>query len=109
MRKTPQIMKAVITSMIVSLWAYSSSAVAASSTPIAPATMARIGTVDERFQSYNIEMIEVTGGRFWNPHSANGRPASAPTGAVPAGMDPSMYEYRPPIDLANPRLRALAA
>jgi hypothetical protein len=77
---------------------------------LAPATMARIGTVDERFQSYNIEMIEVTGGRFWKPYSANGKPASAPAGTpVPAGMDPSMYEYRPPINLANPRLRALAA
>ena len=31
---------------------------------IAPATMARIGTVDERFQSYNVEMVEVTGGQF---------------------------------------------
>jgi heparanase len=76
---------------------------------LAPATMARIGTVDERFQSYNIEMIEVTGGRFWKPYTENGKPASAPAGAVPAGMDPSMYEYRPPINLANPRLRALAA
>lgn len=76
---------------------------------LAPATMARTGTVDERFQSYNIEMIEVTGGRFWKPYSANAKPASAPAGAVPAGMDPSMYEYRPPINLANPRLRALAA
>jgi heparanase 1 len=34
---------------------------------VAPSNMARIGTVDERFQSYNIEMIEVTGGRFWKP------------------------------------------
>src|SRR5579872_576407 len=109
MRKTRQIMRAVITSMIVSLWTYSSSAVAASSTPIAPAIMPRVGTVDERFQSYNIEMIEVTGGRFWKPYSADGRPASSPAGAVPAGMDPSMYEYRPPNNLANPRLRALAA
>ena len=63
-------MKAVITSMTVNLWAYSSSAVASSSTPIAPATMARIGTVDERFQSYNIETIEATGGRFWKPYSS---------------------------------------
>jgi heparanase len=79
------------------------------SSGLAPATMARIGTVDERFQSYNIEMIEVTGGRFWKPYSASGKPASAPAGDVPAGMDPSMYEYRPPLNLANPRLRALAA
>src|SRR6266478_3910613 len=26
-----------------------------------PRTMSRLGTVDERFQSYNIEMVEVTG------------------------------------------------
>jgi len=32
--------------------------------PIAPATMARPSVLDERFQSYNIEMVEVTGGRF---------------------------------------------
>src|SRR5260370_30524285 len=32
------------------------------------ANMRRIGTVDERFQSYNIEMIEVIGGRFWKPY-----------------------------------------
>lgn len=77
---------------------------------LVPATMVRIGTVDERFQSYNIEMIEVTGGRFWKPYSASGKPASAPAGAaVPAGMEPSMYEYRSPINLANPRLRVLAA
>ena len=31
---------------------------------IAPSAMPRIGTVDERFQSYNIEMVEVTGGHF---------------------------------------------
>jgi len=32
---------------------------------IAPASMPRIGTIDQRFQSYNIEMVEVTGGDFW--------------------------------------------
>jgi hypothetical protein len=35
---------------------------------IDPASMRRIGTVDERFQSYNIEMVEVIGGRFWKPY-----------------------------------------
>ena len=29
-----------------------------------PAKMPAIGTVDERFDSYNIEMVEVIGGRF---------------------------------------------
>lgn len=28
---------------------------------VSPANMARIATVDERFQSYNVEMVEVTG------------------------------------------------
>ena len=36
---------------------------------LSPKTMSRIGTVDERFQSYNIEMVEVTGGRFWKPYN----------------------------------------
>ena len=35
---------------------------------MAPENMPRIGTVDDRFQSYNIEMVEVTGGRFWKPY-----------------------------------------
>jgi hypothetical protein len=76
--------------------------------------MARIGTVDERFQSFNIEMNEVTGGKFWKSYrdidaKASARSSAASAGAVPAGMDASLYEYRQPIDLANPRLRALAA
>jgi hypothetical protein len=78
--------------------------------------MPRIGTIDERFQSYNIEMLEVTGGRFWAPHkqgsdapppSADAKP-EAKTSTTP-GPDPSAYRYRPPIDLSNPRLRKLAA
>lgn len=35
---------------------------------IARQNMRRIGVVDDRFQSYNIEMAEVTGGRFWKPY-----------------------------------------
>ena len=34
----------------------------ASSSAIAPANMARVGTIDDRYQSYNVEMLEVTGG-----------------------------------------------
>ena len=30
--------------------------------------MPRIGSVSDRYQSYNVEMIEVTGGRFWKPY-----------------------------------------
>jgi hypothetical protein len=64
---------------------------------IDPANMPRIAAVDNRFQSYNIEMVEVTGGRFWKPYAEH--PA--------AGSD--LFAYRPPIDLNNAKLRRLAA
>lgn len=87
---------------------------AQSSSPfsIKPSAMPRIGSVDERFQSYNIEMVEVTGGRFWKPYnsSADSNTAASQPGAnQPVGMDPNLYRYRPPIDLSNARLRKLAA
>ena len=75
---------------------------------VKPGAMPSIGSVDERFQSYNIEMVEVTGGRFWKPYSS--KAASTETGGnQPAGLDPSLYEYRAPINLENSRLRKLAA
>lgn len=55
--------------------------------------LAKIGSVDDRFQAYNVEMVEVTGGRFWAPYGG------------PAG---EVYRQRPPINLADPRLVALA-
>jgi len=65
-----------------------------------PASMARIAEVDARFQSYNIEMVEVTGGQFWRPYTP---------GTPPGQPDQELYAYRPPIDLANARLRKLAS
>ena len=83
---------------------------------IMPANLPRIGEVDVRFQSYNIEMLEVTGGNFWKPYNKSGETAPLPPTAtkgadssVPAGMDASMYRYRPPIDFKNSRMRKLAA
>lgn len=80
---------------------------------IAPGKLPRIGTVSERYQSYNIEMVEVTGGRFWAPYkpAATGPAAVADTkpASTPAGMNPSLYRYRAPIDLGNPQLRKLAS
>jgi len=82
------------------------------------ASLRRIGTVDERFQSYNIEMVEVIGGRFWKPYrdidallkaQSSVTQSNKDAAAVPAGTDPNLYEQRPPIDLTNPRLRKLAA
>lgn len=94
-----------------------------SSLTIEPAKMPRIGTIDERYLSYNVEMAEVIGGNFWKPYKTVGKdvqPAtSAPAasisgGAGPqAGQDATMFEARPPIeppiDLTNTRLRKLAA
>ena len=66
----------------------------ASSITLTPSTMTRVATIDPRFQSYNIEMVEVTGGRFWRPYRD--------------GVPP-LFAYRKPIDLTNARLRKLAA
>src|SRR4051812_32471538 len=74
-----------------------------------PSRMMQIGTIDERFQSFNIEMLEVTGGKFWKPYGPELEAAlrqTSPAGArasgdTPAGMNPALYQYRPPIDLTN--------
>jgi heparanase 1 len=87
---------------------------ASPSLSVMPGAMARVGTVDDRFQSYNIEMLEVTGGRFWKPYKDIAKP-TGPTGSgadvagAPVGMSPELYQYRPRIDLTKPRLRAMAA
>ncbi|QOZ24465.1 hypothetical protein [Bradyrhizobium sp. CCBAU 51753] len=62
------------------------------------ATMPRVAAIDPRFQSYNIEMVEVTGGRFWKPY------AEARAGTKAGRLAP-----RSPIDLGDSRLRNLAA
>ncbi|WP_419804592.1 hypothetical protein [Terriglobus sp.] len=83
------------------------SAVASAQTD--PHTMKAIAKVDPRFQSYNVEMVEVIGGRFWKPYS------STPVKDMPApttgtfGIDPALYEQRTPVDLSNAKLRKLAA
>src|SRR6267154_2588423 len=59
-------------------------------TAVVPAKMPRVGTIDERFQSFNIEMLEVTGGRFWAPYKQQG---GAP--ATPADSKPEAKESTP--------------
>jgi heparanase len=91
---------------------------AAAVTAVAPARMASVGSIDVRYQSYNVEMLEVTGGKFWKPYGPEldsilaAKQPAAPlpgSGDTPAGMNPGVYSYRPPIDLTNGRLRKLAA
>ena len=78
-----------------------------------PSRLPRLGTIDARFQSYNVEMVEVTGGRFWKPYGASATAPSARSadnaGNMPAGSNPGLFAYREPIDLSNRRLRTLAA
>src|SRR5258707_12878835 len=45
-----------------------------------PARVPPLGTIDERFQSYNLEMIEATWGNFWKPYRSSAS-ASDTTGA----------------------------
>jgi heparanase 1 len=84
---------------------------------LAPSDMPRVGTVDERFNSYNVEMAEVIGGTFWKPYKEQGKAARNQTVAtralsgagLGAGQDPAMFEARPPIDLTKARLAKLTA
>ena len=66
-----------------------------------PAELPTVGAIDDRFQSYNIEMVEVTGGPFWRPYAA-----AAPE---KTNRNIDLVSNRPPIDLANPLLRKLAS
>ena len=111
---------AALASMVGLGWGCVAQAQQASVTLPKPATMARLGTVDARFASYNIEMVQVTGGRFWKPYASQGKSMTAGTQKTPAaaaqagrqsappGMSASLYEYRSPIDLGNARLVQLA-
>jgi hypothetical protein len=69
-------------------------------------TMPRIATIDERYQSYNVEMAEVTGGSIGSriPNTAvrrrkRHRRPQAP--AFPPVWTPKVFEYWPPIDLSK--------
>src|SRR5690349_12394910 len=84
----------------------------APSSGLSISTLPRVATVDERYQSFNVEMIEVTGGRFWKPYKdiqALLKDQPKPAGTAPAGMNPDLYQQRAPTDLNNGRLRKLAA
>jgi hypothetical protein len=72
-----------------------------------PAAMPAVAKVDDRFQSYNVEMAEVIGGRFWAPYKKPGEASAGPSGGV--DMAAAMFRKRDPLDLKdNRRLRVLA-
>lgn len=74
---------------------------------IAPADMPLVGAIDERFQSFNIEMVGVTGGPFWKPYSDRRAKPQEKAGSTAVEMD--MVSERAPIDLKNTLLRKLAS
>ncbi|MDR3573916.1 MAG: hypothetical protein P4L50_08645 [Anaerolineaceae bacterium] len=79
---------------------------------ISPKNMKVLGQVDPRYVSYNVEAVEVTGGRFWAPYKSLSQDVAAPPPSAahpgPGAFD-SRFQYRSPIDLSNPKLRKLAA
>jgi hypothetical protein len=84
---------------------------------VVPERMSNVTMIDPRYQSYNVEMAEVVGGKFWKSYARlgefAGNSASATDGSNPAttplviGQNTAMFEARPPIDLSNPRLRKM--
>ncbi len=117
--------RTIRTLMALGFAAYS---VVAMSEPSAPAVdwqaAKSLGEVDERFQSFNVEMVEVTGGRFWAPYASNMEGAPEKTSAKKAtpvdqrrlesfadlqnrpGAQ-TLFEFRTPLDFNNNRLRNL--
>jgi hypothetical protein len=86
------------------------SCAAAGEIAIAASDLPVIGTIDERFQSFNIEMVSVTGGPFWKPYAPNDgavKPGEKTQSAV--RKDAGLFAVRSPIDLANLRLRKFAS
>lgn len=118
-------MQTTHTLMALAFTAYS---VVAMSEPSAPAVdwqaAKSMGKVDERFQSFNVEMVEITGGRFWAPYASATDDApkeGAPKDAAPVEQRrlesfselqsrpgaQALFEYRKPLDMSNERLRNL--
>jgi heparanase len=104
--------------LVLALFFYAGAALA-QPVAVSPSVMPQVATVDQRFQSYNVEMAEVIGGNFWKPYHQNGDTAQklpqttngspVDAGNLQAGQSPTMFEPRAPIDLTNARLRRLAA
>ncbi|WP_266206123.1 glycosyl hydrolase family 79 N-terminal domain-containing protein [Pontibacter kalidii] len=72
--------------------------------------MKKIGEVDERYQSYNVEMVEVVGGEFWRPYKMMD---SLPSLEAVSTYDISqkneqLYRKLEPVDLTDKRLLTLA-
>ena len=77
---------------------------------LVPAELPAVATIDHRFQSFNIEMVEVTGGPFWKPYFVGDdlkKPRENTRSTAANQFD--LFSNQPPIDLANPQLRKFAS
>lgn len=70
--------------------------------------LAAIGKTDARYQSYQLGISDVAGGRTWKG-ARNGPKTPIPKIAAIPQNTSSLWEARAPFDLANRRLRMLAA
>ncbi|GAB3025091.1 hypothetical protein GCM10027051_32240 [Niabella terrae] len=77
---------------------------------INPTEMKLIGTVSDRFQSYNVEMVEVVGGEFWKPYKMmDSLPSAQATTTYDVSQkNPALYRKLNPVDLTNKRILNLA-
>ena len=75
-----------------------------------PKEMKHIGNVDERYQSYNVEMVEVVGGKFWRPYNLMDSLPSSKSGSTPdvSQKNDQLYSKMAPVNLADKRLLILA-
>ena len=72
-----------------------------------PGSFTSVARVDPRYQSFNIEMAEVIGAKFWKPYA--NRHSNAPMTKTLGKPSADLFERSPPINLGSSRLRMLAA
>ena len=82
--------------------------------PGQPTSHRPLDDAQSRHDQRALPVLQHRDGRGDRRHDSGSRmPArplpTTPSANQPSGMDPSLFEYRPPIDLSNPRLRKLAA
>lgn len=87
--------------MMLSLWSFDPSENGEKEPVLDLAKLNLIGSVDERFQSINVEMCEVVGGQFWIPYHL------IDTARVKKEGLTALKRKIDPINLYNPKLRKL--
>jgi len=65
-------------------------------TGVAPRDMPRLATIDDRYESYNIEMVEVTGGNFWRPYTSQGIATLTAKAKQASASGPTAFSGLPP-------------